>query len=111
MRRPKSAKTAEMHSFKRASGPGLVPGRDTQSEDRQLAHAFDVIVPNAPVQAQYDGRFRSSPDVSEQAAASGWTAEEIVRELHAAQELAKKTQHEIEKRIREVRRQGRRAAA
>ena len=105
MQRPKSAKHPQIHTSKSAA----LPGEGVQSEDRQLAHAFDVVVPNAPVEVQHGGP--PSAEMSEPAADRGRTEEEIVRELHAAQELAKKTQYEIEKRIREVRRRTRRTAA
>jgi len=110
MQQSKSAKTTESRDAKRGSEPRiLVAGEGAHSEEGQLAHAFDVVVREAPPHGGCGGRLRPAQELG--AAVGRPQTADVVRGLYAAQEMAKDIQHEIEKRIKEVRSLTRRAAA
>lgn len=102
MQQSKSAKATERRDDKRGSERRiLVAGEGAHSEESQLADAFDVVVREVLLRGECGGWLRPAQELG--AAVGMPHTASIVRKLHAAQEMAEDIQHEIEKRIKEVR--------
>jgi tetratricopeptide (TPR) repeat protein len=110
------AKPTDSRDARRASEPRspALAGEEAQPGDPGLAHAFDVIVwnvRNVAIEANPTERRRPTQELAEQATAGKRQAANIVHQLQAAQKLAEDTRREIEKRVKEMCRQVRRATA
>lgn len=113
MQRSNSAKVTKSRDAKSASEPRslMLPREEVRAEDPQLALAFDVVVWDVPAKAESAGWLRPAQELTEEAPVGERQAAKIVQRLYTARKLAADTQHELDKRIKEVRREMRRAAA